>query len=294
MKIFYHSADLDGHCSGALIKERYPEGELCPINYGEVFPMETIGEDEIVFMVDFSLNPISLMWDLKARCKQLVWIDHHRSAIHEYIDEFRKRDGRFIDGSRVIGNAGCELTWEYLYPDKPMPEFIRLLGRYDVWDQSDLNKWNEEILPFQMGMRLTETDPSKNTDIWPMTLKMITVGDEKRIIDINICNGKTIIAYQKQQNAAYMRSHSYEIEWEGHKCLMLNSGKENSQTFESMYDPQKHDLMVAYSNVRGIYWAVSLYSETIDCSEIAKKYGGGGHKGAAGFTCNELPGGVVL
>ena len=29
--------------------------------------------------------------------------------------------------------------------------------------------------------------------------------------------------------------------------------------------------------------------KNIDCSEIAKKYGGGGHKQAAGFQCKELP-----
>jgi nanoRNase/pAp phosphatase (c-di-AMP/oligoRNAs hydrolase) len=36
---------------------------------------------------------------------------------------------------------------------------------------------------------------------------------------------------------------------------------------------------------------VSLYSTKpeIDCGEIARTFGGGGHKGAAGFQCTELP-----
>jgi oligoribonuclease NrnB/cAMP/cGMP phosphodiesterase (DHH superfamily) len=290
MKIFYHSADLDGHCSGALVKEAYPEAELCPINYGDKFPWDEIQSDEIVFMVDFSLEPITLMWALNDKCKQLVWIDHHKSAIESYIDAFRARDDKQgLSGVRVVGKAACELTWEYLYPDKALPEFIKLLGRYDAWDHSDPDKWEQEILPFQMGMRLTETDPNKNPWAWAFTWKSIALGDEKRIIDINICNGKTIIAYQKQQNAAYMQSHAYECTWEGQRCILINSGKENSQTFESMYDPAKHDLMIAYSNVKGQYWTVSLYSETVDCSEIAKKYHGGGHKGAAGFACKTLP-----
>jgi nanoRNase/pAp phosphatase (c-di-AMP/oligoRNAs hydrolase) len=36
---------------------------------------------------------------------------------------------------------------------------------------------------------------------------------------------------------------------------------------------------------------VSLYStrDDIDCGAIAKTYGGGGHKGAAGFQCDTLP-----
>ena len=39
----------------------------------------------------------------------------------------------------------------------------------------------------------------------------------------------------------------------------------------------------------GNKWTVGLYSETIDVSVIAKKYGGGGHTGAAGFVCDTLP-----
>lgn len=290
MKIFYHSADLDGHCSGALLKNEYPEAELCPINYGEPFPWDLIQADEEVYMVDFSLEPISLLWKLKGMCKYLVWIDHHKNAIDAYIEEFRERgDKQGLSGAREIGKAGCELTWEYLYPDKPIPEFIRLLGRYDVWDHSDQDRWEHETLPFQMGMRLVETDPLKNLWNWEFIWHSIGLGDENRLIDINICNGETIIAYQKQQDAAYMRSHAYERTWEGQICLIANVGKASSQIFESSFDPAKHDLMIAYSNVKGDHWTVSLHSESVDCSEIAAKFGGGGHKGAAGFTCNELP-----
>ncbi len=39
----------------------------------------------------------------------------------------------------------------------------------------------------------------------------------------------------------------------------------------------------------GKQYTVGLYSREIDVSEIAKKYDGGGHKGAAGFVCKELP-----
>ena len=39
----------------------------------------------------------------------------------------------------------------------------------------------------------------------------------------------------------------------------------------------------------GEKWTVSMYSTTHDISDICKKYGGGGHAKAAGFTCVELP-----
>lgn len=37
-------------------------------------------------------------------------------------------------------------------------------------------------------------------------------------------------------------------------------------------------------------WHVSLYNDNgeVDCSKIAKTYGGGGHKGAAGFLTSDI------
>ena len=68
MKAFYHSADLDGHCSGAIVKYAHPECELIGINYGDKFPWESIGQDETVYMVDFSLQPFSDMIRLNKAC----------------------------------------------------------------------------------------------------------------------------------------------------------------------------------------------------------------------------------
>jgi hypothetical protein len=53
MKWFYHSADLDGHCSGAIIKQKYPDCEMIGINYGETIDYSRIETGETVFMVDF-------------------------------------------------------------------------------------------------------------------------------------------------------------------------------------------------------------------------------------------------
>ena len=38
-------------------------------------------------------------------------------------------------------------------------------------------------------------------------------------------------------------------------------------------------------------WYVSLYTskEDVDVSKVALSFGGGGHKGAAGFKCDTLP-----
>ena len=75
------------------------------------------------------------------------------------------------------------------------------------------------------------------------------------------------------------------------RVLACNTIVFNSQFFDGFYDPEKHDVMCAYSQRRDGKWKVSLYTtkDEIDCGAIAKHFGGGGHKGAAGFVCTRLP-----
>ena len=49
-----------------------------------------------------------------------------------------------------------------------------------------------------------------------------------------------------------------------------------------------YDICISFE-FDGDNFVVSLYSERIDVASIAEKYGGGGHKGAAGFVIKELP-----
>ena len=53
---------------------------------------------------------------------------------------------------------------------------------------------------------------------------------------------------------------------------------------------KNYDICLSFAYL-GDSWTVGLYSDDkgIDVGKIAVKYGGGGHKGAAGFVSNNLP-----
>ena len=83
-RCFFHSADLDGHCSGAIIKYKHPDCVMYPMDYGDKFPWHHINPDDIVYMVDFSL-PIDDMNKLSDKLGfNFIWIDHHETAAQEY------------------------------------------------------------------------------------------------------------------------------------------------------------------------------------------------------------------
>ena len=283
MKCFYHSADLDGHCSGAIVKMAYPECEMIGINYGDVFPWESIpvGDGEQVFMVDFSLQPYTEMRKLNIQADPLVWIDHHKSAIEEH-EEWLRSGNKPILGIQRSGTGACALVWEYLKQTlkspATLPTFVRLLAEYDVWDHSD-----PRTLPFQYGMRQnTDTRPD-NQDFWHSLFDI-------EVVDRITEDGRIILDYQKEQNTKYIKACAFETEIDGLKCIAVNRMLTNSQLFDSIWDSSKWDAMLTFGWRKGS-WSVSLYSDRpdIDVSQVAKDRGGGGHKGAAGFQCAELP-----
>lgn len=271
MKCFFHSADLDGHCSGAIVKYFYPECELVGINYGDDFPWMTIGRDEIVYMVDFSIQPFDGMIQLAATTPHFHWVDHHISAIKDY----HKHDF-MMHGLRRDGIGACQLVWEYLSGGKKLPYSIKLLAEYDVWNHEDKN-----TLPFQYGMRLLKTHPNESMNLWE------SLFENNEMSTHIIARGNTVLEYVGQDNDKYCNACSFEIEFQGLRCIAINKMLTNSQMFDGYYDPEKHDAMMTFGYRKG-KWTVSLYTdkESVDVSEIAKSLGGGGHKQAAGFQCD--------
>lgn len=284
MKCFYHSADLDGHCSGAIIKLKYPDCEMFPIDYGDPFPWSAIkfkeNEAKYVFMVDFCLQPFSDMLKLKDMCS-LIWIDHHKTAINEW-----KKVKPFIRGIRDTKFAACELVWEYIYDaddPKETPKSVKLLGRYDIWNNTS-PIWESTILPFQYGLKMYKTDPKevKNLELW---YDLLTDNDCK-INDI-INEGNIILAYQKKIDREVMLRNAFERDFEGYKALCVVSTSRGSKLFDNALNKDSYDLFIVYEMRKDRLWNIHMYSEKIDVGEIAKKYGGGGHKGAAGFQIQD-------
>lgn len=275
---FYHRSDLDGHCSGAIYRKYMNENNIdCKLHgmeYGDDIPWDLIDNNHIAIM-DWSFQPWDVFDEVIQRASTVVWIDHHKSAISSYFEADKTYDN--IESVLNIKYAACELTWKYFF-EEPIPYSVKLLGRYDMWDHVDNN-----VLPFQYRMRMEDTDPKNgNEGFWYNVFNDLLVDDY-------VDEGQLLLRYQKHVDASNVKAKSFDIEWAGKKWLTCNGGK-GSTYFESIWDNTKYDGMMSFY-FNGKHWTISLYSdrEDMDCSEICKANGGGGHKGAAGFQCKELP-----
>lgn len=264
----YHSADLDGVCSGSIVKYALPSTTLIGIDYGQKLDLLQFHKEDEVYMVDFSL-PHPQMIELSNRCK-LAWIDHHKSSLKIDLSKFT--------GLALISNltkAACELTWEYFF-DQPLPEAVELLGRYDVWDHS-----NEFVLPFQYGMRSIDTEVGSS--FWASLFQDDV--SSKSEIDAIIERGNVVLDYINIQNERLCKTSAFEVKFEGLPFVALNSPGVSSTTFKSL--EEYYDNFIGFS-YDGEKWRFSLRSTVNDMSALAEKYGGGGHPGAAGFAASSI------
>ena len=97
---------------------------------------------------------------------------------------------------------------------------------------------------------------------------------------------KAINAYRTNYYARKLNKYGFETVFEGHRCLAINQ-KDNSEIFA---DKRTMYPLCVIFQTDGKRWYYTVYSSDphIDCSLIAARYGGGGHKGAAGFVTKEL------
>ncbi len=281
---FYHSADFDGMCSAAIVKHTHNMNsenvECIGINYGEEFPWDEIGSGDLVYMVDFGLQPFKDMVLLNG-ITNLIWIDHHKTAL----DDYDKAQIPF-KGLRSLELSGCQLTWDYFFK-KPhqdtytRPPVIDLLGWYDIWQHDKM----DNIVEFQYGLKSFKVPPEH--ELWPMFF--ISSLDDKAIKGV-IEKGKTILSYKEQCDIKKMKNGAFVTEIGGYTALAINA-LGSSEMFDSIWDNTKYDLMLTFGWSRDGHWNCGMYTdkEGVNVGTLAKKLGGGGHNQAAGFQCDQLP-----
>ena len=270
----YHKSDLDGVCCKHIMRRHWvPEDitELIGAEYGDAAPLTKL-MDQSVWIADFSYDK-KTMQNIHDVSLDLNWCDHHVSAIKEIGGGLNPGDKFFnySDQSR----SGCEILWDAL-TDEPMPLAVRLLGRYDVWDHVD-----PRVLPFQYGMRVVDED---NNQVWDSVLE---AGDESDLIAQTIATGHAIIRYEQSQWKR-LAEKAYVREWDGFKCLIVNVGGFTSKMLESHPEYANVDILIGWSYTNGEFTYSLRSMRAVDVSVIAKNFGGGGHKGAAGFKTSEF------
>lgn len=298
-RIFYHG-DLDGQASGYAVFDYLCRCGVEPAHYiklREIDYTNPITDSEIdellnddVWVVDFGL-PEKTVNRIQAKANHFVWIDHHKTTPSDQT--------AFTDvlGLRRTDEAACLLTWKYVnwylksdwtedksaYPNASslecdeVPFVLRLVSDFDTFTW----EYGNETLYFQNACLVEDTEPY--SVFWGTCIH-----SGKKWWNELMNQGHIIERYRNIHHREYAERAGYSMEWEGMTCLFVNTAFVQSYCFRDFADD--YDVVVPHC-YDGKQWKVSLYafSDFVDVSEVAKKFGGGGHKGAAGFQCDILP-----
>ena len=301
-----HHTDNDGFCSAALITYIHPDDNIKYFGYSyrenkpfQDFVDEALENANLIYVVDISIGDFESHPYIEKLSKspKLIWIDHHLTSINSqekygYLKE--------IPGIRRTDRSGAWLCYEWVseiiknaIPEeaefcKSVPEVVKLVDDHDRFEHA-----MEGSLPFSNGtyMRCSPTDP--NWQMWDDLLH----NDEKLLEDI-LREGRVICQYNDMQyqkarrNAGICILEDRRDKDEVKKYLgVIINYVANSLVFgEQLTNGSKVFGIVYYYSYMSKSWMYSIYSAdpNFDCSKVAEYFRGGGHKGAAGFSSDEL------
>ncbi len=268
MILCYHHGDLDGLCSAAVVIKRHgiDNVKCVSVEYGEnSWDIADVKLSELVYVVDFTFKDMENL--SIAAGPKLIWIDHHKTALEQHTDLWNSKN---ILGNRDLSHSGCGLTWLYCFDETP-PLAVRFVEDMDLW------KFNyKETRSFVAGLSLLIDSPSD-----PMWFDMFLNDFSNSVDKIFLC-GDAILKSQARR-VKYLFDAGLDINFHGHSSRVVNSTSDTSVLGEYIYSKPEYDLAIIW-HVKNHRLVVSLRSNIIDCSTIAKKYGGGGHPGASGFS----------
>jgi oligoribonuclease NrnB/cAMP/cGMP phosphodiesterase (DHH superfamily) len=282
----YH-ADADGACSAWVVRKVHPDAECMPVKYGDAVPLD-LAKGRLVYVVDFSY-PVDELRALTNAANGLIVIDHHKTGRDRLrAVEFGPDVECYFDERR----AGCGLTWDTLFPGKPRPWWVDYVEDRDLWrfDLPDSKAVNAYLASLPFGPETYDV------------LSPLHAAARNRAPRDVIAAGEAILRYQRQQVETFCRQayraqlprvHPYQaVVYDGDFQDLRGSFDEIPiANTPALISEVGNALAIGepfsatwYLRADGrVRWSLRSVDGGADVSEIAKLYGGGGHKHAAGF-----------
>lgn len=289
-----HHTDNDGFASAAVIAYVYPDSNINYFGYSyreskpfQAFVDEALEYADVIYVVDVSIGDFESHPYIQklSKSSKIIWIDHHLTSInseerHEYLKE--------IPGIRRTDRSGAWLCWEWISSliSDPMPEVVKLVDDHDRFIHA-----MEDSLAFSNGTYMRCSPVNPNWQMWRDLLH----NDEKLLEEI-LHDGRVICKYNEMQYESARRNAGICIledrrdEVKKYLGVAINYISNSLVFGEQLKNGSRVFGLVYYYNYMSKKWLYSIYSAdpNFDCSKIAEHFGGGGHKGAAGFDSDEL------
>ncbi|QEP44575.1 phosphoesterase [Ectothiorhodospiraceae bacterium BW-2] len=263
--LIYHANCLDGFGAAcAAVAHFGTEGcELFEGRHGDLPPDVA---NRTLYLLDFSYKR-EVLRTLCQQSQQVVIIDHHLSAAEDLAGLESE-----IDNLRLhfdMEQSGATLSWRYFHPHSAVPELLLDIEDRDLWRftrpesidvTTALSSYPFEIARWQQWM----AQPAMRQQLQQ--------------------EGAVINRFRSQMVERYKR-RAFEADICGYRVPVVNAPSEITSELLGELSQQRPFAASYQDMVDKRSWSLrSNGKQGVNVAEIATRFGGGGHRNAAGFS----------
>ena len=283
----YHDPCDDGFAAAWCVRKKWGDTvDFRPTNYGLAVPDESI-DGKRILIADFSFSDATML-AMAERADSIVVLDHHKTAqadlellgcgasgLTAANIEYQMKIGE-ATYPRILTEfdmerSGAVMTWNFCFPNSLVPEFIRYIEDRDLWkfqmmDTKAFTAWLrsyprefEQWDSLARDFLISETCLQEGKAIL-----------RARMILVNAITDTAMPRKVGEFEAVPVAAAPYDLVSEvAHELLQRN--------------PDAPFAACVVDAHGGRTWSLRSDDDREDVSAIAKSFGGGGHRNAAGF-----------
>lgn len=300
--IIYHADCTDGFGAAfAAWLKLGDEVEYLPMHYGDIDThLDYTGRE--LYILDFSF-PREVMEHMFANAERVVWLDHHKTAFEMWCPSHPRYyiyddhlEGRYI----LLDNnkSGALLAWEYFHPNIEVPTLIRHIDDRDRWQfkiegskevhaaLSSMKPWSFEqwegfVIPFEhewladVGAHILRAQDAH--------VKSMVKHARKCRIPTPTPDPLQVKALQDEWDLRESQAKAEVAEMNPLIGLAVNTPMHQSEVGHELANRSGTFGLVYYIGDNNLVRCSLRSDGDYDVSAIARSFGGGGHRNAAGF-----------
>lgn len=287
----YHFPCDDGFGAAWAVHQKWGEAiDYRPSNYGQPVPDDGI-DGKNVLVADFSFKP-NVLRAMGKRARSIVILDHHKSAAEDLADFPVNMVGARFDAiertlNKVSGDdtnividfdmdrSGAMMTWQFCFPEQKPPQLVRHLQDRDLWKME-----MEQTRCLSLLLRSYPFD----FEVWSDIARALDdIGGDRGLV---LAEAHAIERFYDQKLAEMLPTVTLKTigQWEGVPVAHAPYAFASDLAHEMLKAHPDAPFAAVVVNAYGAR-TYSLRSEDgrQDVSEVARTFGGGGHRNAAGF-----------
>lgn len=290
LHVVLHDNCPDGTCSGWVVgewmrrvgismKPGAPLTEVYWLNYDSQLPKPGSARDRL-WMIDYSRRPQEILeagWALSS----VMILDHHQSAVEDWQSASGVMSGPWRDldprSTLDVTKSGAGIAWDVLMPKEMRPMLVNYIEDRDLW---------RFALPYSREVAAwIRSYPLNDAGIYGRLARELD-GDLEGVMAQGEAIGRA-----NAQHVAWMADRAVFMMIGGHLVPVVNATTLFSEVGEELClrHPEAPFAAYYFDRADGIRQWGARARGSFDLVPVARAYGGGGARGAGGWTSSVGP-----